>query len=300
MKRIINFHLIFIITMLLGLTNFYFNFPQNVEAKEDELIYESLSVFVMPQYTTPEDWDSEQPAVFVSLLGSLVNESDKPYLGEIRIPTFSSGSDVHFSLAGKFNDEGVSEELEATLDEKSNEIVWQVEDEIEPGEHYNIVVEYYFAFEHEDSSFEFSFPYQVERKAKIMDMLFFQPYNAEEFTVNGDIGEGVETNSFGITAHKFDLGEVQANTKYDISISYMKNDMVTTLEAIETLIDQANELAELHNGASVEDASSTSPSPSDVELIITSSIGVIVLLLFVFFIVQDYRKHKKRAQIVED
>lgn len=295
MKRINMFPLIFIMLLLFYGTSNHFIFTHNVEAKENELIYESLSVFVMPQYTTPEDWDSDKPAVFVSLLGSLVNESDTPYSGEIRIPTNPSNSDVHFSLVGKFNEEGVAQEVEATLDEQTNEIVWQVDKEVNKGEHYNFVVEYYFEIDHDKSNFAFTFPYEVERKAKIMDILFFEPYNAEDFRVKGNIGEGEEVNAFGMKAQKFDLGEVEENTPYDISVSYIKEDMVTTLEAIEDLKDQADKLAELSKEKS-EEENSVEQATNHVEVVITSSIGVVVLLLFVFFIVLDVRKNRKKKE----
>lgn len=295
MKRVKNFNRLFVIILIFLLGTF--NSPFKVQAEENGLIYDSLSIFVMPQYTTPEDWDIDKPAVFISLYGSLVNESDTPYSGEIRIPTFSSELSMHFSLAGRFDDQGTVEVVEATVDEKTDEIVWELDHEVEPSELYNFVVEYYFAFDYDDTDYEFTFPYQIERNAKIMDMLFFEPYNAEDFAVEGDIGEGEETNSFGITAHKFDLGEVEAKTQFDIAVSYKKDDTVTTLEAIETLIEQADELADLTNDPAAQETSSASPSSVDVELMITSSIGVIVVLLLAFFIFQNYRKNRKKDHV---
>src|SRR5690625_3516348 len=76
--------------------------PWLVMAGEDtHLVYEDLTIHLMPQYAEPEEWETDEPTVLVGIHGTLVNESEEPFSNEIRIPLPYEEPGFQFSQAGE-------------------------------------------------------------------------------------------------------------------------------------------------------------------------------------------------------
>src|SRR5699024_2217570 len=165
----------------------------------------------------------------------------------------------------------------------------------EPGEAYNFVTEYYFALTQDGISYEFSFMHALERDTNKMNILFFEPYDAEGYTVNSEYDASEETDAYGISAHLFDLVEVETGEVFDASITYDKESNITTLEAIDTLTDQADVLAQLSEDEQSE-SQHTSESGIGVDGIVLIIIACIVVAIFAFFIFKNYRKTNKKSK----
>lgn len=274
-----------------------FSISANVEASESStLTYEELQIYVMPQYTQPEEWESDEPAVIIGMYGTLVNGTDAPYSDDIQIPVHSDPSDFQFSRVGKLDDEGSIQDVEATFDDKSSTITWQLADALEPGDAYHFFIEYYFAPAWEDTSFQFSYVYELERKADQLNILLFEPYGAENFTVDTETDSGEEGVVFGIHAHVFDWEEAEEGTVFDASVRYEKEDNVTTLEALETLEEKARELSEISQENAVKESAEAEQTTMQVERIVFIAITIVIVGLFVYFIFKNRKAVKKKKK----
>src|SRR5699024_5428367 len=113
--------------------------------------YELLTIHIMPHYVEPEEWEHDQPAVLTGIHGTLINESETVFTGDIRIPVPSDWEAFQFASAGEVADGEVVNEVEATVDEETGIVTLHPENGIEPGENYHFVLEYYSAIAGTDS-----------------------------------------------------------------------------------------------------------------------------------------------------
>jgi len=267
--------------------------PWLVMAGEDtHLVYEDLTIHLMPQYAEPEEWETDEPTVLVGIHGTLVNESEEPFSNEIRIPLPYEEPGFQFSQAGEMQQEEPIENVETTLEEASGEIVWQSDQVIEPGDYYHFLIEYYFIPEQKDISYKFSYLYELERDAKMLSMLLFEPFGAKNFMVSLD--DGHVTNIQGIPAHVFDFGEVGAGTLIEATAAYDKEDNATTVEAMEALSAQSDDdhsqtTEDSAPGAAVEG----SQSGGNTEGIVMIGLSIVIIVLFLFF---GFRFRKKDSE----
>src|SRR5699024_956345 len=267
--------IVIILLILIGI-----NGPSKIHAEAQlDTPYENLSIYIMPQYNNPEEWE-DVPSVFIGLYGTLRNDIDTP-LEEVRIPIVEMDGDFHLSLVGDTVNEKI-EDIDAEVDETTNEVVWQLEQPLEKGETYDFLVEYFIKIKEEDQTYTIRLPYQMEREADIMDLLVFEPFNADAFEIESDLGEIESTDQFGLKVHKVDIGEVEANTEFNLTIQYEKPDYVTTLEAIESLTEQAERLAEASEQMKEEEDSGFFTVENIVMIVLDTIIIAILILLIIF------------------
>lgn len=290
------YYLVAIVMMIIFTQSVPVNGIKVLADENASLTYEELTIYVMPQYATPDEWEADKPAVLVGVHGTLINESDRAYTEGIRIPTPSEQPNFQFSQAGEFESDGTVRDVKATMEETSGDILWQPEQAIDPGEEYHFLTEYYFSPVNEGISYTFSFTHELERDAKNMKILFFEPYGAENFTVYSDIDASKKTDDYGIATYVFTLDKVENHTVFDTTVTYEKEDTVTTLEAIDTLKEQADVLAQI---SEEEQAKSSHPVRSGLEVdkVVLFIIGFMVVGLFIFFI---RRNNKTRNMKIDE
>lgn len=257
--------------------------------EEESLSYENLSVYIMPQYSAPEDWD-DQPAVFIGVYGTLKNESNND-INEVSLPIVSTAGNLQLHLVGD-TVAGEIESIDAEIDEVNMQISWEPNEKVKPNETYDFLMEYYVAIEEYDNKYEFRIPYTLERQADIMDMLIFEPFNAEKFEINSNVEKYDTTDQFGIKVHKLEVGEAAVGSTFDVNISYEKENRVTTLEAIEALTEQAQQISEA-NESFKEEQAKTEETFFTVENIVMLVIASVIIILLVIFILQN-RRNKRR------
>src|SRR5690625_4137142 len=73
-------------------------------SEETDLTYELLTIHIMPHYVEPEEWEHDQPAVLTGIHGTLINESETVFTGDIRIPVPSDWEAFQFASAGEVAD----------------------------------------------------------------------------------------------------------------------------------------------------------------------------------------------------
>lgn len=264
--------------------------PIDTYANEEEsLSYENLSVYMMPQYSAPEDWD-DQPAVFIGVYGTLKNESNND-INEVILPIVTTAGDLQLHLVGDTVEEKI-ERIDAEIDEASMQISWKPNEKIKPNDTYDFLLEYYVAIEEYDNKYEFNIPYTLERQAEIMDMLIFEPFNAENFEIKSNVENYDTTDQFGIKVHKLEVGEAEFGSTFDVNISYEKENRVTTLEAIEALTEQAQQISEA-NESFQEEQAKAEETFFTVENIVMLVIASVIIILLVIFILQNRRKRRR-------
>lgn len=287
---------IFSITLnmtLIILVFFQMNLTISTEAlasEEHSLSYENLSVYVMPQYSSPDNW-GDQPSVFIGVYGTLKNESDN-HINEVSVPIVKTAGEFQLHLVGDTVEEKIAS-IDAEIDKSNWQISWEPNEAIKANETYDFLVEYYVSIEEQDKKYELSIPYTLERQADLMDVLIFEPFNAENFAVDSNIEKSDSTDQFGIKVHKLEIGEATTGSMFDLNISYEKENRTTTLEAIETLTEQAQQISEANETFQEEQANAEEKSFFTVENTVMLIIALIIIVLLVIFIFQNRRNNKR-------
>ncbi|MCR6098453.1 hypothetical protein HXA31_16260 [Salipaludibacillus agaradhaerens] len=274
------------IAFLLSFLNVIFTF--GVASAQDEmanstLTYKELVIQVMPQYVEPDGWEEGRPAVLVGQHGTLENEHESSYDGEIRVPVPSDNHMFTLSMVGIFDEEGIVHDVEASVDTEAQEIVWETEESIASSDNYQFVIEYFIdPYEVSNDTYTFSYHYELERRADDVSIIIFEPLGSEDFTVSEEPDRELEM--FGVPAYAFEKEKAEEGEGLTFLISYDKADRLTTLEALENQMVPNDEIhAQFQtNDASGEATGETRPL-IELEGAIMISISLIIASLFVFF-----------------
>ncbi|PYZ93403.1 hypothetical protein CR194_09475 [Salipaludibacillus keqinensis] len=263
-----------------------FIFPQGYLAEpleDSELNFKELVVQVMPQYVEPEGWEEGKPAVLVGQHGIFTYQGETSFEGEFRVSVPHQEPAFTLSLVGKFDEEGIVHEVDAELDEETGHLVWEPEEELEQGDEYRFVIEYYYDPYEETDPYQFFYNYELELPAETMSLLLFEPFGAEDFTMSEEADR--ETEMFGVLAHAYDSEDAEVGTTFNLDISYEKEDSVTTLEAMETQTPPDDDIhAQFRDDSSPEAAAGNGGTPLiDTESALMISLSIIIAGMFVFF-----------------
>ncbi|UTR16608.1 hypothetical protein MM221_08805 [Salipaludibacillus sp. LMS25] len=247
------------------------------------LTYEELVIKVLPQYVNPEGWEDERPAVLVGQHGTLKNEGESSYNGEIRIPVSSDNQTFKVSMVGMFDEQGVVHDVEASVDKETQEVVWEIEEALDSNAHYQYVIEYFIdPYDLSEDTYTFSYHYELERRADDLTIMIFEPFGSEEFTLSQEPDQELEM--YGVIAHIFEEEMASEGEAFTFVISYEKADRLTTLEALESQVVPNDEIhAQFQTDDTSELATNGTRPLIDLEGAIMISTALIIASLFVFF-----------------
>ncbi|WP_078593293.1 hypothetical protein [Evansella clarkii] len=251
------------------------------EAKE-ELPYKELVIQIMPEYVTPAGWESDVPVLLIGQHGTFINYNSDSYEGPFTVSIPADQPDLYVSLAGKFDNNGELEELDYSVDEEAGILTWIPEEPVEPGEEYRYVVEYYYSLFNGGTAKEMEFTITSDRETELMNVLYFEPLGAEDTKLSHEPDR--VTDMFGVPVHAYDFEQVSAGEVFDLSVTYVKDSIVTTLEALE---DRSPPDDDIHAG--FMDGGGTSNGEGGNNPIISTensvmiSISIIIAGIFVFF-----------------
>ncbi|WP_280772247.1 hypothetical protein [Salipaludibacillus daqingensis] len=264
-----------------------FIYPQGYLAEQledSELTYKELVVQVMPQYVEPDGWEDGKPAVLVGQHGILTYNGEAKFEGEFRVSVPHQEPAFTLSLVGNFDEEGIVHEVDAELDEETGHLIWEPEEELEQGDEYRFVIEYYYDPYEEADIHQFIYHYELELPAETMSLLIFEPFGAEYFSMSEEADR--ETEMFGVPAHAYDRDDAEVGTTFDLDISYEKEDSVTTLEAMETQTPPDDDIhAQFRDDSAPEAAAGGNGGTPiiDTESALMISLSIIIAGMFVFF-----------------
>lgn len=254
---------------------------------DSALTYEELAIQVMPQYAEPDEWEPGKPALLIGMHGILKNTSGSPFSEEIRFPVPYDELDFQLSLTGEFDDEGAVHDTDAVLDEESGEVVWQLEDSLEPGDSYRFVMEYFYNPFEEGQPHRFEYAYELDMDAELLNLLFFEPVGAEDFTVSGGEPDRI-TEMLSVSVHVFEMEEAEAGASFNKAVSYDKQDGVTTVEAMETQMTPPDD--DIHAQFYNNGAQGSGGPLIETEGALMISLAIVIAGLFIFFGLRSGRR----------
>ncbi|UCZ52503.1 hypothetical protein LGQ02_16925 [Bacillus shivajii] len=282
----------FIISILI-FSQFLF-VPKGVEAglevTNDQLPYEEVGIQVMPEYVTPESWESEERAMLIGYHGLIRNDTGSTYIGDLSVVVPANETNFFVALIGEYSDEGDVQDVDFDLDEENGLVTWQPNQPIDENGTYRFVIEYYYSpfVEGDNHHVSFDFSTNFQRPVEQGGVMFMVPYAAENFTINEEADQ--ISDMFGVPVHAFEFNQLSTEQQIEFETSYEREKgMLSTLEALET---QSPPDDDVHAGL-VNNAQQ--PPTGNSELISTEnavmiSLSVVIAGLFVFLGLRGYKR----------
>lgn len=265
--------------LILLLPNFAF-----ADTNEPVLKMEELAIQVMPEYSFhPEDKAKDKAPLLVGLHGTLINDSDKPQKGQIEIPIPLKSKNFKIGYVADYNREQTStNEIEYEIDKNKGTISWTTSEEIQPGELYKFVIEYYTNDIKVDKK-DHSLTYKFESFADIglVRVLFLEPLKTESFSLS-PAAESHQENGYGMNMFIYQYQGMKPGEEKEFKLKYERNESKTTMDIM-------NEMGNKMAPKGVEKDNETLP----LGVIIGAIVGVcIVLAGVIIFILKKKNKQK--------
>lgn len=288
MKTVIRGLALFVMILLLQITIL----PTNeTNAEQSDVTLTEMNIKVMPEFINPEDWDYELPSLLVGYHGTFTNNSDTAYEGELKVTVPTQLPHFKEGFVAKFPDQedGEPSQVEYSVNVEEKTFSWTPKEPIGPNENYKFVVEYYTGSIEGATERNFSFEYTAETDMEITNIAFYAPLTAEDFQLNKEPDTTLET--FGLQYYMYEYSGVKQGDVFDFSVTYKKDDIVTTMEAID---DMQAPNDDVHKGTAGQDE----VQAGDREPFVSTENAVLIVLaliiagMFVFILVRG--KQNKR------
>lgn len=273
------------LSLIVLLIFFSFQFPIITTAEETtkDISLTELVIQVMPEYTTPDNWSEEGPAVLYGQHGLFVNETDEAYDGKLSVRIPLDDPTLNLALVGQVIEEGTLD-VEYTINEDTQTVEWTPNEPLEPGEEYRYAVEYYFAPFGTGKSKAFTFKETIDKDVPNMSVLFFEPVEAENVKLSEEPNDVLDM--YGTPVHEYNVADVKAGDTFELDISYEKDSEITTLEALE----QHAPDDDIHQGLAATDDNDGAGTFISNESAIMISISIIIAGLFVYLGLRNRQK----------
>lgn len=292
MKKIVRGFALLVTILLLQLTIL----PSNVALSEnDEMVLSELNIKVMPEFTNPENWDNNIPSLLVGYHGKFVNNSDSPYSGEIKINVPTHLPNFTPAFVAQFNEEEDTEPIaeEYTINTEEGYISWVPKNEIGPNGTYYFVLEYFSAPIEGVADKSFTYEFTPSENIDNVNIEVYAPYNSENFKIDKEAN--LNSVTFGLEFHLYEYSDVKEGEVYDLAISYTKDSIVTTMEALNEMTPPNDDA---HAGFNQE--APQSQTSSTTENIILISITVLIIGAFIFIILRNKKSSSKVTKEVKN
>lgn len=269
------FHLFTVVLMI------FFSFQLNVlpvhaDKTEKVPLTKEMIIQIMPEYITPDDWSEDGPAVLYGQHGLFVNEEEEPYDGKLSVKIPLDDPTLEVALVGQVVEEGTLD-VDYTVNEDDQKVEWIPNEPIQPGEEYGYAVEYYYAPLSPDKYRAFTFEEIIDRNVENMNILFFEPVEAENVQLSKEPNEIMEL--FDTPVHEYTMNDVKAGDKFELDISYEKDSNITTMEVLE---EQAPH-DEIHQGFNDNNSNDETGAIISNEGATMISISIVIAGVFIYF-----------------
>lgn len=263
-----------------------FVLPLNSFASESEppLKMEELAIQVMPEYSYhPKDTKKNHPPLLIGYQGTFINTSMEAQKGMMKIPIPSNLKDIQIGFVADYSSD-LSEmyEIEYEFDQEQGTISWETTNDIQPGDLYKFVIEFY-SNEIKDKSNTKSFEYTFKSFADIglVNIIFLEPLKTES-TVIKPAPETHQENPYGMNMFMYQIPGMKTGDEKSYQLSYKRSSSNTTVE----LMNQID--------PNKEEKPAVPKKVESNELYIVIG-GVGVFCLISAFIIIVFLKNKKRV-----
>ncbi|QOY37421.1 hypothetical protein AWH56_007330 [Anaerobacillus isosaccharinicus] len=293
MKKLVRGFVLLVTILLLQLTILP---PNEALSNNPNISLTELNIKVMPEFINPEDWDYNNPSLLVGYHGTITNHSEAPYTGEIKIDVPTHLPDFQAGFVAQFLNEEDAEPIEEdyTVNVEDGSITWTPKNPIAPNESYNFVLEYFSAAIEGVVDRSFKFEFIPEADIDNVNIAVYAPYKAENFTIDKEAD--LNSMTFGIDFHMFEHSDVKQGEQLDLTVSYTKEDIVTTMEALNDFSAPEDEAHAGFNQQDTETPQQQSNAILSAENIIMISLSLILIGALAFIIL---RKKKENNQSVK-
>jgi hypothetical protein len=212
----------------------WFVIPLNSLAANSEspLKFEELAIQVMPEYSHhPKDTKKNHPPLLIGYQGTFINTSNEAQQGMMKIPVPTDLKDIQIGFVADYSSD-LSEmyEIEYELDQDEGIISWKTTNDIQPGDLYKFVIEFY-SNEIQDNSNTKSFEYTFKSFANIglVNITFLEPLKTES-TVIKPAPETHQENPYGMNMFMYQIPGMKAGEEQSYQLSYKRSLSNTTVE----------------------------------------------------------------------
>lgn len=287
---------------------FIFQLPglAEAEANPDVLNMEELTIQVMPEYSYHPKDKKKNPPLLVGYHGALKNNAEQPQKGQVVVPLPMDEKNFRIGFAGDYSrDLTEMNEIEYELDQEKGTISWETSEEIQPGEIYKFVIEYYTdSISEKDGTKKLAYDFTSFTEIGLLNLIFVEPLNSESFKLE-PASEQQQKNSYNMNMFLYQSQGMKAGEAKNIKLEYKRTDDRTTAEIMEDMAGDAKKAGTVKQN--------DEKMPLWLVITVVGSITIIAALFLVFFMkrqktkpVQDKasseleaKKAKLRAMLVE-
>jgi hypothetical protein len=289
MKNIFRGFVLLVTILLLQLTILP---PNEALSENEDLALTELNIKVMPEFINPDDWDYNIPSLLIGYHGTFTNTSDSPYTGEIKVSVPTHLQDFRAGYVAQFleTDDIEPTEEDYTVNAEEGYISWVPKNPIGPNEEYYFVLEYFSASIDGVTDRSFTFEIIPDTNIANMNIAVYAPYNAENFTIDKEAD--LNSVTFGLEFYMYEYSDVSKGDVYDLTVTYTKDNIVTTIEALN---DFSAPNDEAHAGFNQQGVQQNDGFLS-TENIILISLTLIVIGAFVFIVLRKKKDTPKNVK----
>lgn len=240
-----------------------------VLGQEALLPMQQLEVGVWPEY--------DKPQVLVIYNGLLVNNTGEPFAGEVRY-RLPQGAQVN--MVCELEKGMVCQPYDTVKGENGIEVVWRPSRELQPGETFPVMFEYYYQPVAGPGERNLEFIYQEAFPVEQLKVAVQQPLRAENFQVDpsADYVNQEEVSGQQFAYHNYQFNDVAAGQQLAFQISYQKPDVTPSVTPATT--------------TSPPEQEPQSPSPFNTTVVV---ILVAFVAILAFFLLYPRRQQKSSS-----
>lgn len=287
---------------------FIFQLPglAEAEANPDVLNMEELTIQVMPEYSYHPKDKKKNPPLLVGYHGALKNNAEQSQKGQVVVPLPMDEKNFRIGFAGDYSrDLTEMNEIEYELDQEKGTISWETSEEIQPGEIYKFVIEYYTdSISEKDGTKKLAYDFTSFTEIGLLNLIFVEPLNSESFKLE-PASEQQQKNSYNMNMFLYQSQGMKAGEAKNIKLEYKRTDDRTTAEIMEDMAGDAKKAGTVKQN--------DEKMPLWLVITVVGSITIIAALFLIFFMKRqktkpvqvnasselEAKKAKLRAMLVE-
>lgn len=236
---------------------------------------EELSIQIMPEYSFhPEDKKKDRPSLLVGYQGALLNQSATPQKGQIEIPLPMKAKGFKIGYVADYNrDQTEMNEIEYEIDKDRQTISWMTSEEVQPGELYKFVIEFYTnQIKIDKYTKKLTYTFESFVDIGMVRILFLEPLKTDSFRLT-PAADSHQENGYGMNMFIYQNQGMKINDKKEMTLEYKRDETKTTMDIMN---EMGNETP-----TKVDEKSNEPISNSRVIwILIAITSGIAIVLLF--------------------